>query len=117
MDKTLPFSLSRLFWDNKGVERFILPSGARLKIERVNYLAERQIAKEEDAKKKKRLAEEKEELPSLVSQRVDWARLNSLKRLTLADVDTFILEKELDLLNETKRAVYTMGNVKLKSGK
>lgn len=111
------YTLSRLFWDNKGVERFILPSEARLKIERTNYLAERQIAKEEDAKKKKRLTEEKEELPSIVNQCVDWARINSLKRLTLADIDTFIMEKELDLLNETKRAMYAMANVKLKSGK
>jgi hypothetical protein len=68
-------------------------------------------------KKKRRLTEEKEELPSLVSQCVDWARVNSLKRLTLADVDTFVMEKELDLLNEIKRAMYAMTNVKLKSGK
>jgi len=48
---------------------------------------------------------------------VDWARINNLKRLTLADVDTFIMEKEFDLLTETKRAIYAMANVKLKSGK
>jgi len=116
-DKVSFHTLSRFFWDNKGVERFFLPSEAQLKIERANYLAERQIANEEDAKKKKRLAEEKEELPSLVSQCIDWARINSLKRLTLADVDAFIMEKELDLLNETERAMYAMANVKLKSGK
>jgi hypothetical protein len=110
-------TLSRFFWQNKGVERFFLPPKAQLKIEQANYLAERQIAKEEDAKKKKRLSEEKEELPSLVSQCVDWARINGLKRLTLADVDTFIMEKDLDVLNETKRAIYAMGNVRLKSGK
>jgi len=110
-------TLSRFFWGNKGVERFFLPSEAQLKIERANYLAERQIIKEEEAQKKKRLSEEKEELPSLVGQCVDWARINTLKRLTLADVDTFIMEKELDLLNETKRAMYAMANVKLKSGK
>jgi hypothetical protein len=44
-------------------------------------------------------------------------RINSLKRLTLADVDTFIMEKELDLMKETKRAMNAMANVKLKSGK
>jgi len=111
------YTISRLFWDNKGVERFILPSEARLKIERANNLAERQIAKEEDAKKKKRLTEEKEELPSIVSQCVDWARINGLKRVTLSDVDTFIMEKELDVLYETKRAMYAMANMKLKTGK
>jgi len=110
-------TLSRFFWENKGVERFFLPSEAQLKIERANYLAERQIAKEEDAEKKKRLAREKEELPSLVSQCLDWARMNNLRRLTLADVDTFVMEKELVLLNETKRSMYAIANVKLKSGK
>jgi hypothetical protein len=109
--------LSRFFWQNKGVESVFLPSEAQLKIDRANYLAERQIAKEEEAKKKKQLAEEKEELPSLVSRCVDWARINSLKRVTLSDVDTFIMEKELDLLYETKRAMYAMANVKLKSEK
>jgi hypothetical protein len=109
--------LSRFFWENKGVERFFLPSEAQLKIERADYLAERQITKEEEAQKKKRLSEEKEELPSLVSQCVDWARINSLKRLTLADVDTYILEKDLDILPETKRSLYAMANLKLKTGK
>jgi hypothetical protein len=63
------------------------------------------------------LAKEKDELPSLVSQCVDFARMNGLKKLTLSDVDTFIIEKELDLMHETKRAVYSMANVKLKSQK
>jgi hypothetical protein len=106
-------SAFRHFWESKGVHEFLMSSDAQMKIERANYLAERQIAKE----KKNRLAEEKEELHSLVSQCVDWARIHSLKRLTLADVDTFVMEKELDILNETKRATYAMANVKLKSGK
>lgn len=41
--------------------------------------------------------------------------MNSLKRLTLSDVDTFITEKDLDLMHETKRAIYAMANVRLKS--
>jgi hypothetical protein len=94
-----------------------MPPEIQLKIERANYLAERQIEQEEDAKKKRRLAEEKEELPSLVSQCLDWARLNGLKRLTLSDIDTFIMEKDLNLLHETKRAMYSMVNLKLKTGK
>jgi hypothetical protein len=110
-------SAIRYFWESKGVQEFLMPSEVHMKIERANYLAERQMVKEKEEKKKKRLAEEKAELPSLVGQCLDWARLNNLKRLTLADVDTFIMEKELDLLNETKRAIYAKANVKLKSGK
>jgi hypothetical protein len=67
--------------------------------------------------RKERLGKEKEEFPSLVSQCVDWARINGLKRLTLSDLDTYILEKDLDILQETKRALYSMANLKLKSKK
>jgi len=110
-------TLSRFFWQNKGVHRFLLPPEVELKVERADSLAEREITRREEAQKKKRLSEEREELPSLVSQCVDWARLNSLNRLTLSDVDTYVMEKNLDILNETKRALYAMANVKLKSKK
>lgn len=89
-------SASRYFWESKGVQEFLMPSEVQLKIGRAKYLAERQA----HTLRKKRLAEEKEELPSLINQCVDWAIINNLKRLTLADVDTFIMQKELDLLNE-----------------
>ena len=80
-------------------------------------LPEREIRRDEENQRKERLKKEKEELPSLVSQRVDFARMNNLKRLTLSDVDTFVMEKDLDLMHETRRAIYAMANVKLKSGK
>jgi len=105
------------FWTSKGVDRFLLPSEAQIKIERANFLAQRETMKEAEARKKKRLQEEKEELPSLVSQCVDWARLNGLNRITVADADTYIMEKNIDILYETKRALYAMANVKLKSKK
>ena len=40
-----------------------------------------------------------------------------LRRLTLADVDTYVLEKDLDIVKETKRALYSMANLRLKTGK
>lgn len=103
------------FWTSKGVNQYLLPSEAQIKIQRANFLAQRETMKEAEAQKKKRLQEEKEELPSLVSQCVDWARLNGLSRITVADVDTYIMEKSIDILYETKRALYAMANVKLKS--
>jgi hypothetical protein len=39
------------------------------------------------------------------------------KKLRVSDVDSFITEKDLDLMDETKRAIYANANVKLKSGK
>ena len=110
-------TLSNFFWKSKGIESYLMPSEAQLKMDRAEFLAEREITRKEEAQKKKRLMEEKEEIPSLVSQVIDWARINGLKRLTLSDVDTYILEKDLDILYETKRALYAMANLKLKTGK
>jgi hypothetical protein len=112
-------TVSNFFWKSKGIEAhgYLMPSEAQLKIDRAEFLAEREITRKEEAQKKKRLMEEKEEIPSLVSQVIDWARINGLKRLTLSDVDTYILEKDLDILYETKRALYAMANLKLKSRK
>ena len=94
-----------------------MPPEIRIKIEKAELLAEREIRKDEENQRKERLKKEKEELPSLVSQCVDFARMNGLKRLTVSDVDSFIMEKNLDLMHETKRALYSMANLKLKTGK
>lgn len=107
----------RYFWENRGVQEFLLPPEARLKIQRAQFLAEKEIMKQQDAERKRRLLEEKDELPSLVGKCVDWARENGLKRVILSDADTFLLEKDLDLLHETKRALYSMVNLMMKSKK
>jgi hypothetical protein len=101
------------FWESKGVQQFLLPTEAQSKIERANYLADRLIDKE----KKERLAKEREELPSLVSQCVDWAKITNIKTLRLADVEVFTMEKKLNVLDETKRDIWKAANVKLRSGK
>lgn len=110
-------SMSHYYWSDKGIEKYQMPSDIQMKIEKAEMLAEREIRRDEENQRKERLKKEKEELPSLVSQCVDFARMNNLKRLTLSDVDTFVMEKDLDVMHETKRAIYAMANVKLKSGK
>lgn len=108
---------SRYFWENKGVQEFLMPSEARLKIQRAEFLAQREIKRKAEAERKRKLKEEKDEIPSLVGQCVDWAKDNSLKKVTLADVDSFLFEKDLELMPETKRILYAMANVKLKASK
>ena len=110
-------TISNFFWKSKGIERYAMPSDIELKVERANILAQREILKEEEKQKKEQWEKEKEELPSLVSQCIDWARTNGLKRLTLGDIDAYIMERNLDILRETRRALYAMANVKLKSKK
>jgi hypothetical protein len=99
-------SASRCFWESKGVNEFLMPSEVQLNIRRADFLARRQA-----------LQEEKDELPSLVGKCVDWARINNLNKVAVADVDAFLLEKDLHLLRETKRALYSIANLKLKSKK
>jgi len=43
--------------------------------------------------------------------------IEGLWRLTLADVDAYIVERNIDILKETRRAIYATANVKLKSRK
>jgi hypothetical protein len=110
-------TISHYYWSGKGVESYLMPPQIQVKIQKAEFLAEKEMRREEETQRKERLAKEKEELPTLVSQCVDYARINGLKKLTRADVDTYILEKDLDILQETERAIYAMANFKLKTGK
>jgi len=70
-----------------------------------------------EEKRKQKILKEKNEIPSLVDQCVDWARANGLRNVSKADIETFLLEKEYDLTKETQKAVYSLSNTRLKSRK
>lgn len=106
-----------LFWEEKGIQRYRMPSEISIKISQADTLASIMYRKEQQNQKKIRMEKENTELPSLVGRCVDWARTNNLKRVTVADIDAYILENELDILNETKRAIYAKTNVDLKANK
>ncbi len=56
-----------------------------------------------------KLEKEKMELSSLVKPYVDWAKEHGLKKATEADVDAFLLEKNIDVSPRTKkRELYAM---------
>ena len=102
------------YWSQKGVSKYMMPSEIRTKINDAERLAEQELVKKEQTEKKKRLENETEQLPNLVSHFVDWARPRSIKRATLMDVEQFVLDKDIDVLKETKRAIYNKANAKLK---
>lgn len=107
-----------LFLQTKNLtEHWNLPPEIRLKIKKAQTLARDEIQKRIETEHKIRFEREKEELPSLVDRCADWAITKGMKRVTVADVDAFILENEFDILKETRRALYSMTNVKLKSKK
>ena len=108
----------QLFLKTKNLtERWNLPVEIQLKIEKAQLLARDGIRKRNEDKKRIRLESEKGELPSLVGRCCDWAISKGFKKVTIADVDAFVLVNEFDLLQETKRSLYVMTNVQLKSKK
>lgn len=100
------------FLHSKGLEmRFNLPANLELKIDKARILADNAFKKEHQQK----VLEEKNELPNLVDLCVDWSRANGLKTLRKSDLETFLMEKEYEITEETKRALYSIANTKLKS--
>lgn len=108
----------QLFLKTKNLtERWNLPAEIQLKIEKAQALARIEVRRRTEEEKRIRLELEKEEVQSLVDRCCDWAISKGLKRVTVADVEAFMLENEYDLLRETSRSIYALSNVKLKSKK
>lgn len=107
--------ISSMFWTSKGLSRFGETPEIQLKIEKADMLARRQIDKEREIKHKEQIEKEKTGLPSLISSCVDWANDKGLKSVAQADIDAFLLEKGLEVLPETKRSIWTMAKVQMKS--
>jgi hypothetical protein len=108
-------NIATLFWESKKIERWSLPPDIKLKIEKAEILAQRQLESERETKERERLEKEKAELPSLVDSCVDWAKEHNLKRVTKADIEAFLLEKDIEVLPQTQRALYALVNVRLRS--
>jgi hypothetical protein len=95
------------------VQRFLRENDLDLlRVTERDIFDQAQIRMEE--KNKEKIMLEREELPSLVDQCVDWARVNGLRSVTKADIETYLLENNLDIMKETQRSLYAMTNTKLK---
>lgn len=68
-------------------------------------------------RRQERVLLERQEIPSLVDQCLDWARANGLSRLTKSDCESFLIEYDLEILKETKDRLYSLANTRLKSKK
>jgi hypothetical protein len=108
-----PFSVHsaiHFYWRSKGIEMSGMPIEIQLKMSKIDMLVEKAQTDEQ----KTRMLKERQQLPSLVNECVEWAKLNELKSLLVRDVKTFTLEKDLDLLRETEGALCSMANTRLK---
>lgn len=103
------------FWDSKGIEdKFNLPDNIRLKIDKAEKIVQKKWEKEIADRERARFLKEKEGLPQLIKDCAQWAKQNGLKKVTQSDVSTFLLEKNIDILRETKTMLYSKSNALLK---
>ncbi|MCX6818525.1 MAG: hypothetical protein NT129_00815 [Candidatus Aenigmarchaeota archaeon] len=107
-------NISQLFWGQKNIDRYGAPPDIQLKIQKAEFLAQKKLDEEREIERNETLEKEKNEMPSLVSSCVDWAKGNGLKRITQSDVVAFLLENGIRILPQTQRAVYAMANVAIK---
>jgi len=101
----------------KDINIRMLPMEIQLKLEKAERLADKQLTDEKQVKMNEQLDQQKIELPSLVSQCVDWAKEQGLSRITKSDVEAFLMEKNIELLPDIHRKLYSLANVKIKSKK
>ena len=108
---------AQFFWEEKGMEKWTMPSDIKLKLEKAERLAQQQLDSERERETQAQLEIEKAELPHLITRCIEWARKYDLNRLTQADVEAFLLEEKVEILPQTERALYATANVQLKSAK
>ena len=108
-------NISQLFWSQKNLSKFATSPEIQLKMEKAEMLAQKQIDSEKEAMKKVRFEEEKIMLPQLVLDCVRWAKEQGLKKITLSDLGAFLLEKGIEVLPGTEKAIYSRANVSIKT--
>jgi hypothetical protein len=102
------YQVRELFWSKKGVtSRFGMSPEIRFKMSKVEMIAEKRI---EEAQ----AAEEKDKLPDLIDECIEWCKENGLKKLIKANVKAFLAEKEMTLSRNGEDILYQKANFKLK---
>lgn len=122
-EEMMPVSyVSEIFWKTKNVSEGDIPAEIELKIRKAEMLAGKELdfemaikQNEQIEKENEQLEKEKNELPSLINSCVDWARGHGLKTVTKADIEAFLIDRNIEILPKTQRSLYALVNVKLKS--
>ena len=96
------YNAERVFWQEKGVDKYITGKG-RMLIDKVSNLVERKFE-----------AKEREMLPKLIEDCIKWCKEIELKKLTKSNVLGFLAEKEMNLSGHSKDILYNRVNIKLK---
>jgi len=91
----------QVFWEEKEVDRY--RGKARVLIDKVWNIIEKKFE-----------VKEKEMIPKLVEECIQWAKDNELKKMTKSNIIGFLAEKEIDWSSNNKDILYNRVNIKLK---
>jgi len=91
-----------------------LSNDIRAKIDKAEKITEKKWEKKIADSGRAKFQKEKESLPQLIQDCTKWAKQNGLKRVTQSDISTFLFEKNIDILRETKTMLYSKTNALLK---
>jgi len=107
----------KVFWIEKKVnvdEWFSFP----IEILKKMNIVEAIVKNELERKRLDKIKKEKEELlPSLINLCVEWAEKKGFNKLTKQEVEAFLFEKDIEVEDDTKRGLYLLVNVELKTRK
>lgn len=110
------YRAKNVFWASKGLpETFGLPPEIRLKVEKAEMLAEQKLGEEQTIKERTQIEKEKQSLPPLINECVEWAKRFDLRRVTKSDIGAFLAEKNVELTTHSTNLLYAKANLLLKS--
>ncbi len=103
------------FWRSKGIGDRITDSvEMEQRKEEIEILAQEILDNEFRNRQSQRLEMEMIELPGLIKSCVEWARNSNRNNITIKDVKFYLLEKHIDILDATERALYIGANNELR---
>jgi hypothetical protein len=103
-----------LFWEQKGISRWLLEPELHLKVDKVDSLFRLNLEQEYSKRLKEQIETEKKLLPELVEECLDWAEKEQLKKITKSNLDYFLIDKESELTVTSRDILYHRVNLKLK---
>lgn len=114
--ETAIWQYARFFWQQRGIKReWGLPPDVEMKKKRAEQIAKKWLMEERKRAREEELRKEKEQIPILAERCEKWAREHGLKRVTLADVRAFLLSIGVEVSTDTRRSIYSITNVRLKT--
>ncbi len=107
VDQLPTYQLTTLFWQKKGVPRYLDDPDLSIKVRKVEMFVQQKLEAES-------IQREKELLPKLVEKCLEWTTEMGLHKVTKSNVDYFLTENDVRLSKTSRDAIYNKVNFDLK---